>query len=303
LLKAEYLFSPYNPAKAILTGDDLTISGNPGVGGLAGHVHTNGDLDVSGNPIVSGDLTASGTYAASGSPVVGGDFGGNRPLEAIPAIEPRDLYDQLSTQYAAAWFDLCPDGTIRRPGFGTPCTGIILANTSSGTAAFGWKISGNGLGVKWQNEPPFSNGVFYVYRAKAEISSNPGAPGSPWQATVVTEGQPNASACTQDYGDLEVSGNPVMTGYIPSLVFVAGRDLKINGNPSQQFTGFFAAREQIEISGNPTLVGAMVAEDRCDTGGSPVHFDSISGNMNLTFDGNIEIPVESLIRTTLWLEL
>jgi len=48
-----------NMPDAIVTGDNLQISGDAIVNGSAGSIHSNGDMDVSGNPTISQDLTAS----------------------------------------------------------------------------------------------------------------------------------------------------------------------------------------------------------------------------------------------------
>jgi hypothetical protein len=298
VIKVEYLFSTYSPTKAVLTGGDLVISGNAEIGGVGGSVHAIGNLQISGNPTIGGDATSSGTYTVSGNPTIGGSSGGSRPPEELPRVEPAQLYEQLSAQFAAAWHDLCPDGTVRRPG-PVPCTGSVLANTSSGPAYAGWKLSGS----IWDKDNAVVDGVFYIHEGSAKIAGNPGEPDSPWRTTIIAAGKASGSGCEQDYGDIEVSGNPVASPYIPGLMLVSGRDLKVNGNPAQSFEGLFAAGEQVHVSGNPNLNGAVIAQDRCDTASSNIHINSVSGNMTLTHNGNLEAPIDSLIRTTLWLEL
>jgi hypothetical protein len=87
------------------------------------------------------------------------------------------------------------------------------------------------------------------------------------------------------------------------LGFVAGRDLTMNGGPSTNFDGVHSAHEQFDLRGNPSLHGAVVAEDACDTQGSPAGPTSqVGGNVSITYNG-ASVPLGSSIRTTLWLEI
>jgi hypothetical protein len=90
-----------------------------------------------------------------------------------------------------------------------------------------------------------------------------------------------------------------------SVLFMAGRDLRVSGNPDQSHEGFMAAHEQFNISGNPVLNAALIANDKCDSPASAVAQSDheISGNPTITYDGNFEAPVGLNIRITLWLEL
>lgn len=48
----------------------------------------------------------------------------------------------------------------------------------------------------------------------------------------------------------------------------------------------------------------VVAENRCQTASSPVKENKVSGSMVLgEFNGPLEVPLDSLVRTALWLEL
>jgi hypothetical protein len=84
---------------------------------------------------------------------------------------------------------------------------------------------------------------------------------------------------------------------------MAGRDLRISGVTSQALSGVMAAHEQFSVSGTPTLVGSVIAEAECDSAGSLTHASSVSGNMSVTYDSDLEIPAGDEVRTTLWLEL
>ena len=67
-VKAEYVFMPYRPKHAILTGQSLTLQststdvmGAHGVNPKDASVHTNGDLTVIGQPTVTGPVSYSGS--------------------------------------------------------------------------------------------------------------------------------------------------------------------------------------------------------------------------------------------------
>ena len=45
------------------------------------------------------------------------------------------------------------------------------------------------------------------------------------------------------------------------VLFLAGGDFKLNGNPLQKFKGIIAAHMEFGVSGNPELMGALIAEN------------------------------------------
>jgi hypothetical protein len=116
--------------------------------------------------------------------------------------------------------------------------------------------------------------------------------------------------CPHIGGDISVVGNPTMLYHdnmIP-LLLVAGRDLEVHGNPGAgqtNYDGILAAHEQFEVGGNPRINGAIIANDYCDTVGSPVDEPRVElgGNAHITYDGGIEVPLGRTIRTTHWYEL
>ena len=302
IVKVEYLLSSYRAEYAILAGGDLDISGNANVGtGLNGAVHANGDLEISGSPSITGSATSSGEYDSHGNAFGTADSGGGRPSADVPDVDPRQIYEQYSGDASITWYDLCVDasgaGVVKTPS-AAPCGGTAVGDGS----ALGW----NYVSGKWKmNSSTPANAVYYVYRASVELTGNAGSTTQPWHSTVITEGSPSSVTlpCAQQLnGDIEVAGNIVGQGLLQQLVYVAGRDLKVRGTPAQEFEGLLAAHEQIEITANPTLVGAAVAEDACDSAGSPVSVTSISGNMSLSYDGTLDVPLGALIRTRLWNE-
>ena len=59
-------------------------------------------------------------------------------------------------------------------------------------------------------------------------------------------------------------------------------NLKINGNPDQDFEGIMAAHEQVDVSGNPILNGCIIAESAANNSGQ-VSENKISGNMHFRY--------------------
>jgi hypothetical protein len=315
VLRVQWDRAPFAPEAAVSSDGDVEISGNPTISGTAGSVHSNADIDISGDPSVSGYLSAVGDYTTTGSPTVGDpvNTGGGRPTMGLPEIEARAMYH-------TAQYELCPDGTVRAgPAYvgaetpnatGIPCAGgTVLKDTSDGNAYRGWRHAGNdsSQGATWAYAGSLAyDGVYYVYRGRAQISGSPGSVANPWKATILAEAEVIGD-CSRKGGDIELSGTPSIEA-APSatpVTMIADRDLQINGNLSHSLSGLFGVAEQMSIGGTPVITGAFVVNDKCDTPGSPVgdgHAE-ISGNANITYDGNLELPISASIRTTLWLEL
>jgi hypothetical protein len=318
VIRTEYDYSPFRMRNvAILTDGDLYISGNPTVSGTGGSVHSNQDVTISGNPNIEGTATAVDGYTVTGNPTIGdpANSGGGRPPLFVPTVNPRDNYDMSE-------YDLCPDGNVRTgPSYGgpeppnltdTPCMGTVLADADSITYR-GWKKTGDdpSKGAKWDyGGNDAYDGVYYIYLGSATIGGNAGDAADPWRLTLLVESSSvglEPLHCPHIGGDIEVSGNVAMQYHDKGtpLLFVAGRDLKISGNPDQFHEGFMAAHEQFNISGNPVLNTALIANDKCDSIGSAVAQPDheISGNPLITYNGQFEAPLGRNIRITLWLEL
>ena len=315
IVKAEYLLSAYNPSHAFLVGGDLLVAGSPVITGAGGNVHSNGDLGnndpalgISGNPTISGNATTAGDLAVSGSPNVGGLLAGSQPAVDVPEIDPLDLWNRNAKlpAYSANWYDLCKEAdpalqwSVRSPDGAGPCQGTILAShqTHPSDEYRAFKLSGSTWDVSG-NDPSY-HGVYYAHEASIKVAGNPGTHGNEWRTTLIASGKGTCAAIVE--GDVTVTGNPHMTAYLDGVLIFAGRDAQISGNPNQTFyTGLVAAHEQVIINGNPDMSGAFIAEDICDSNGTGIV--KINGNANITYDGSLEVPIGTVIRTTLWLEL
>ena len=317
VVRAEYDFAPFSPTTAILTDGDLELNGNPRVDGTGPNVHGNGNVAVIGGSVeVGGFVSSSGEL--SGSPNVGDpdNTGGGRPRIEVPDINPR-------ANYAMSEYDLCPDGTVRTgPSYdagpepvpaatGVPCSGTILADN---TDFRDWEKQGDDAsqGAQWTyrgNGPGQYDGVYYIYLGSARVPGSPGSDLDPWEVTIFAEASgsgPDEPDCPHTGGDIDVSGGATMVFHDKGegLSFVAGRDLEISGTPGSgfNFIGVHAAHEQFDVRGNARMEGAVLANDSCDTPGSPVDDSAVGGNVEVTYDG-ASVPLGSNIRTTLWLEI
>ncbi len=271
------------PNAAILTDGDLLITGSPTVSGERGSVHANGNLSILGTPVVARNATATGAYTQPGNPTVGGIAGGGRPRMRIPPINLAGL--RLLADYelrSNGWVYAGQSGEAGVPG--TP-----LADTSGGTAYLGWKRD-NFNPSRWNlSGQAKQNGTFYV-EGEAVISGNPGILAAPWRASIFAT------------GSIVITGSPVLIAKTEGLAFVAGGDLQINGNPSQSYNGALLAREQVAISGNPTITGYIVATNAATTSTMVSGASTISGNTSITYNGSGP-GIPGGITVDLWIEL
>jgi hypothetical protein len=295
LLKAEYLFSTYAPADAILTGGTSNISGSFSVGVVAGSpppfVHSNIDLTQCPNLSISagGGTSSSGATNACGGVV-------NAPREDVPLIDPRAVYSSEAAKYPMSWFDLCPDGKVYRPSSAAgPCSGTGLGSASplyygaSGSRGWTWS-SGTWTDQAGAN----STGIFYVYRANANMDMQHDVVNQ----TVITEATENRSVCPRTVNDGNIFLKQItVNNFMSGVVLLAGGDLDLNAQ-SSALTGLVAAQQNLSMhtSSAAGVTGAVIAENYC--GGT----NSFQGSTVL-YDGNIDIPLGSTVRTSLELEL
>jgi cytoskeletal protein CcmA (bactofilin family) len=318
VIRAAYDFAPFAPGAAILTDGDLHISGEAMIDGAQGNVHANGDVTLEGRPTVSGYASAQGDYEAIGSPTVGQALEG-QPEREVPLVDPRENYPMSE-------YDLCPNGDVRTgPSYsvgdgkfpntsGVPCGGDWLANAST-VEYKAWDMmlgTDPSKGARWRFDGPTGHdGVYYIYRGSAEVSGAPGTPAAPWSVTIFAEATPASGGerdhCPHIGGDIDVGGQPTIRRHDKAqpLQFIAGRDLKVAGNPGTTYEGVLAAHEQFSVSGHPTIRGVVIANDYCDTTGSPVGISlvDITGSAHITYDGGLEVPLGRQIRTTHWNEI
>lgn len=317
--------SLWSATYAFLSGDDLTITGNPDfgdpevMGNNAASVHANAQMSVSGNArFWTGCVTASDGGSITGNVQIFGFCPGpserfSQPEAVIPDIVPEDFW-YLSE------YDLCPGGTVHagpaHPTLGhtagvEPCHGHQLASgsyrsfnhngTSGGIAT--WSRSGN---TKY-------DGSYYVHHGSVSLSGNAGSVSDPWLVLVIAS---SSGECPDNRGgDISTSGNLRMTLYQPStadgenrIMFVAGRDITASGNGKIVYApAVIAAHEQIRYTGNVEVMGSFLAEHACDTPGSPLSTSTVHGNAVIVAEGSLDTSLVVAGETTAsldaWTEL
>ncbi len=253
---------------AIASNGDLNISGNPEIGaGACGSVHANGDLDVNGNPDIQGTATATGS--ASGNGTQGGH----------PAVEIPDY----------AYSDFCnssADYILQSDGYVLRVSDMTLHNATS-NEKFGWKRASDSP-VLWDQDDDPEDGVFCI-EGNAKVGGNPDG----------------MSVSLIASGSLEISGNPDFDApaHPDGLLFYAGGDLKVNGNPGTNYQGLVYARSQCETSGNPTVLGSLLCLDEPNAPGTIdlISENKINGNPTFTYDcGGMASSAPGPRRYTSW---
>jgi len=324
-IKAEYLFSPYKPGNALAAQGDVVFNGGSVTVQQAGQtcpssyaapVHTNGNISGTANSnCITGDVTASGSYNMAGT--VGSGSGGNAPLETIPVIDPRAIYnsnDVNADPYNTSnWYDLCPDGTVKTKNTAVnavPCTGsTTLADTSVTTVSpgyRGWMYSKSGNLVTWTmgfKNSPYS-GIYYAYDSDVNVTGGTTGQNLPWNATVLAEalqnGAPGTPATCNKLGGNISWHNTDIANFLTGTVMIAGANLDIRASSNTLQSGLFAAGDQVYMSASSatTVTGAVISSDQCPDPANPTNLQGIT----LNFDMNFEAPVKSIVRTTQWLE-
>jgi hypothetical protein len=298
LLKAEYIFSTFHPADAVLTNGNIDCCPSYEVGLAPGvtsstniGIHSNGNLEGVPPSANGGTVVASASGTCS-SPCTSG-----APAETVPAIDPRAIYNSQSPLYSSNWYDLCPDGKVRAPNTSsgaTPCTGSVV----SATLPFrGWTRSSN----TWSDDDNGTAypGVYYVYQGNIDIGS-PQTATLTGAETIITEATANR-ACPRSDGNITLDTKTDWSGgpYIPGVMAVAGGNFEQDNNAGVSGPGgAYLAQGSItqNTSAHDVLVGVAIAEDFCG------ETNSLQGSI-LYYDGGDDIPIGQLIRTTLELEL
>lgn len=248
---------------AILIGGNFEISGNPTVGGECGNVHTNSDLIISGSPIIAGAATATGTYTVTGNPTVGEGIEGGQAPKPVPDIDPAQ-YLIAAKVISNVVFQLMSNGQI------LDGDDALITTVGAGEEFQGWVYNRQNKPWDYAGSSDPVDGAYYL-EGSAKISGNPGNEATPWVTTIIAE------------GDIEITGNPNMEPRFADALLVAGLDIKIDGNPSlvSLLKGSISVHEQIQIIGNPTIFGNIVAEDASSTG-RLVRDSIIEGNPSIT---------------------
>jgi hypothetical protein len=281
VLRATLTAGSFTSNDAILTKDDLKISGNPTITGACGSTHTNSDFTVSGNPSSSGNMTATGTYTESGHPTNGAGSGGGKAAKTIPVVDPAQALIKAKASVAAdKLFQMKADGQI------LDGNNQVLTTLTSGQEFNGWKYNA-GSTAEWSLSGNNAVDGTYYLEGNAKVSGNPGSATTPWNVSLIAT------------GDIEISGNPEITTHFANNLLIAGADIKMSGNPTQGFNGLIAAHEQIAISGNPSITGSIIAEDAASASGT-VTENKVSGNATISYSCGLATPFGGGLQILTW---
>jgi hypothetical protein len=242
---------------AIVTNDDLTVSGSVTVSGTNGGVHSNSDLLITNAAVdIAQNATATGTSTIHVNADVGGIRDGGQPALPIPtirAIDYRPLADYVLTNAGTMTaldgtpLVCCRDWTFLGPG-----NGWSNNSNSNSTAAIG--------------------GTYYI-EGPARLTGSPGSNVSPVSISIIAT------------GTITISGSPDLRPSAPELLFVTDGDLAITGNlETPTVEGQILVREQVFIAGNPNIAGQLLAENAANLF-ADVTENRITGNLTLTYNG------------------
>ncbi|TLY19807.1 MAG: hypothetical protein E6K68_09095 [Nitrospirae bacterium] len=273
------VLGPYVPEDAVTVDQSLTISGNATIAGANGGVHTNGDLTITSSPSISTNATAYFSYSATGNPQVTGVAGGDQTVASIPLIKAYSFYG--SYDYRLAW-----DGNVYdQAGIAQPLTGGTWNcwSFSSTYASQTWTLSCN----------PTVNGTLY-FQTNVSIPVSVGTTQSPWITTIIAEGNIDITASSLVARAPIPADGALFKSATQNFLFIADQDFRIGSLTGGNLTGVVAAYEQVSIEGNPTMYGYVVAQNGA-SGSGLVTTDSISGNLSLTYNG--EMPITNILKT------
>jgi len=283
------------PPRAIETNDKLEIEANAKILGTCGGAHTNKKMEVDGNPAVqmANGLTSSDKMDLDGTACIGSancandpkpaEFvldtstekdayeaaNENRPTYTVPEIKPADYAPKVAALGLIGFgYMLHNDGTVTTgPGVTCGTNGLCTGGIPVAVPPVGWSHSGGKWNVSGSSA---ADGVFYSENT-VEISGSPGTDAVPWQATIISRQQ------------IEVSASPRMKPYpttsedLKNHLFVTGEHLKIDEGSNMKADyarGAILAGGKVEIKGNPTINGFIIARDKV----------KIEGNMQITYN-------------------
>ncbi len=303
LIKNEYVFIPYKPTVAVLTGGDLqidsstTVTAAYGVDPTLAGVHANGTITVdNGNPSVSGLVSSTGSSSASSNNFTSNPGGAvtTTDQQRVPFIDAYALYQQAPAVMAQAqnsttadmstWNDLCPDGSVRAYNGGvspkTPCQGTVLNYNSSGTGFVlpfrGWSF--DSAQHTWIASSTVASGIYYAADANVDVGTGNGTIPN---ITVIAQAQysttvtpTNLQCSTKQYGSINWNHYALGAPAYPNLWFYADTDVNTganftagsNSSSSAVVSGMFVAGDQINLqTSSQGAVGSVVAADQCTT--------------------------------------
>ncbi len=327
VIKMQVAQDNFIPRFALLTDGSLKLGGNAAIVSptcdtnvpetCIADVHVNeGFTNPGGASTIEGQVRVAGGTCPSGVTAVNGCVDDDVAPYPIPAFTARSFYmrdlDQLRADpdpgRLVEWYDLCPDGTVRSPSSGGPCTGTQLwpaDDSANNFRGWDWKASQN----EWSSTN-LDSGVFYVYRANASVNGSAGE--GQRAVSIIVEG---GGVSANRSGNLEIKGNPALQAALPDVLFITDRDLAMSGTASggsgtecgqdgASYSGVIGVVEQIDVGGTVELRGAIIVRDETDDSNVVQRNNaSIHGTMCLQYDDNLAIDLTGIWVVTFWNEL
>ena len=316
LVKSEYVFMPFRPTHAVLSGGEIAISSSTAVTAAYGvdpalaSVHSNAIISGSGNPTVSGPVTSTGasTFTSNrfpGSAVV------PKATQRIPDISARTFYTKAPSADPAAmasWYDLCPDGTVKTYSVSGPCTSTTVIGNATSARVRGWEFQVSGR--RWIASRDTLSGTYYAFQANIE-AGNGNADIA--QLSLIAEAV-NADTCaTKQYGVIQWDHYVMKAPAFNNIWMYADADIITHSNftagsgitSPPVVSGMFIAGDQISMqTSSAGAVGSVLVANECPTPSMPSGQVTMSEIKNPTvyYDPNSDAPFTSIITTSLWLD-
>ncbi len=329
LVKAEYIFAPYSPSNAILTGGDLELGSSttvstagqacPGSGGpyLAG-VHTNGALTVNtGNPTVCGPVSASTDSTGQSSnnfydPTNTSGTIATSVRQSVTVATAAQVWGiNHATNPPGGWYDLCANGQVRAPDGATPCSGTLLYNVSAGGSYRGWSFSATSPPTWSAGDALMQNGysgTYYIDGGNVVTNASNSGSAVPNLTVIAASSSPN---CAKVGGNITWNHIDIAAPSLHSTFLFADQDLLTQSNwtagsrtGGTVVSGLFIAGDQTQMeTSSAGAYGAVIAQDVCDPpDGTTLVDKDVIKNPTIYYDPNAQAPFIDLINTTLWLE-
>ena len=287
------VLGPYVPEDAVTVDQDLTISGNATLAGSNGGVHANGNLTISSSPVISTNAIAYFNYTATGTPNVTGVAAGSQTIAAIPLMQASMF--SASRDYLLSWDGYVYSGSNLTQPLPMP-NGLWNCWSFSSTTSVQKKkkkkhvsLSGpTGPAIWTLSCPSTINGTLY-FETDVSIPTSLGTTQAPWITTLIAEGSIDLTAQSLIARAPTSADGALFKAGTQNFLFISDEDIHIGSLSGGNFTGVVAAYEQVNIEGNPTMYGYVVAQDGAN-GSGLVTADSVSGGLSLTYNGDLSIP-------------
>jgi len=284
------VLGPYAPEDAVTVDQNLTISGNATIAGSNGGVHANGNLTISSSPSINTNATAYFNYTATGTPNVTGVAAGSQTIAAIPLMQ--------ASMFSASYdFRLSWNGHVynqanidQNPSGGTwNCWSFSSTTSVQKKKKKHVSVSGpTGPAIWTLSCPSTINGTLY-FETDVSIPTSLGTTQAPWVTTLIAEGSIDLTAQSLIARAPTSTDGALFKAGTQNFLFISDEDIHIGSLSGGNLTGVVAAYEQVNIEGNPTMYGYVVAQDGAN-GSGLVTADSVSGGLSLTYNGDLSIP-------------